>query len=198
MGKFLALILVVFAFTVLGCGAKSAQSQKPTGSKLSSTPGLTRETVQGELTEGKTNVYIRGQKINFYSDKIDLIKELLGPSKSSEAGSVDSKGHVTYMYENFEKIKVSYNTQTGELGNIIIDSPVFPIESDGKVGDTRETIMLKYPSGFYRTIDDHENKGCYYYFRMAPNKATGIGFRFFFNKDNIVTEIVLGGWSFTE
>jgi len=198
MNKAIAIVTVLVICSFLGCKVKNVQSGKATGNIVGNTLEQASAIVSSGLTEDKTNIYINGQKVNYYSDKIDLIRNLLGPSVNSKAGSIDSQGHVTYMYDDFGKIKVSYNTQNGKIGNIIVDSPSYPIELGGKVGDTRETVTLKYQCGFYKKIDNIEQNDCYYYFRMAPNNETGIGFRFFFGPNNIVNEIVIGGWSFAE
>jgi hypothetical protein len=179
-----------------GCQGKttsqSANLSKPREEKASTPPTSATEE---DLPNSGLNVYVNGTRINYILDSIVSARSALGKDQQDklfgygEGGEIDNELGGT-------GIRFIYDSKTGQFRDIVIKSDKYPIEGGGKIGDTRDEIIAKYPKGFYAFANGAPVKDYYFYLRKWPGQEGGVGFRFVFDKDDRVGTIGLGGWSF--
>ena len=140
------------------------------------------------------NIYINDEKINFFNDTVGKIIKICGSNYDSNLYSRDRDGNVILYEYLFDGLDVLFNVEEFKFRTIIISSDKYSVELNGRVGLLRDDIEKMYPKGFYFRND----KKCLYYMREDYSQDMGVGYRFYFNEENILETIVLGNWAFAK
>lgn len=160
-----------------------------------------------DFSESKVNFYIKGQKINYFSDDISIIRDVLGdPLKSEESGGMNNRKVFVDTYDGLCIDYFEKSTKPDEqdvFRNIVITDPTITVENGGKVGDTIEEVLKKYQGGFFEEDENAEktSEGLsyerWYYYLVINSEDYGSGFTFIINEKGIVTSILVGVKAFT-
>jgi len=187
---------VLLLFSVSGCEKKTTvQNADGSGPKEEASTQEPTAASQEPLAESELNVYVNGVKVNYLSDSIDSVRAILGKDQQDKEFGPGEGGKV-YNELDAEGVKFIYDSKDGRFSTIVIKSDKYPVEGGGKVGDTREEVLSKYPKGFYQTMNGEEKRECYSYLRMNPNGEIGLGFDFCFDQNDRLQTIILGWKAF--
>jgi hypothetical protein len=164
------------------------EEQKP---KISLVPG------PNGLSEAKLNVYVGRSKVNLLSDKIGLVRTLLGTEQTDKPfGS--GAGTSYYNILTSSGIEFIYEIHDGSLSRIIVESAAFPIEGGGRVGYSHNRILSEYPKGVQRRYKGPPQTESYLFVEMDRSGDIGVGFEFFFGKDDRVKTVTVGWQAFSQ
>jgi hypothetical protein len=185
-----SILIAVAAISICSCsGKKATQIAVPvaeagkTSNMMSSGPAL--------------DVDINGKTINYLSNRINDVRALLGRDQTEKLFGYGDMGKVFWELDS-DGISVIYDRSNGVFRDIVIENGSYLIEGGGRVGDTKRQIVSKYPKGFFPDYNGETKKDTYFYLNMDAKNEAGVGFKFYFDKNDRVRKIDLGYWAFVQ